>query len=75
MTTALETFPDLVIFDKEPVEVANPYTGDTVTLTPEEVAVYDLIKGAEMLGLYDQLRKGLDWFMKHNGEAYMVLLD
>jgi hypothetical protein len=46
-----------------------------VTLTSEEVAVYDLIKGAEMLGQYDLLRKGLDWFMKHNGEAYMVLLD
>jgi hypothetical protein len=75
MATALETFPDLVILDTEPAEIANPYTGETVTLTPEEIAVYDLIKGAEMTGQYSMLRKGLDWFIENNGKAYMVLLD
>ncbi len=25
--------------------------------------------------LWDQVRKGLDWFRQHNAEAYMVLLD
>lgn len=70
-----ELFPGITIYDTEPVEVANPFTGETVTLTPEEVAVYDLIKGAEMTGEYDLLRKGLDWFIDNNGEAYMTLLD
>ena len=70
-----ELFPGIMIYDMEPVEVANPYTGETVTLTPEEVAVYDMIKGAEMTGEYDLLRKGLDWFIDNNGEAYMTLLD
>lgn len=74
-TSIKEIFPDIQIFDTEPVEVANPYTGQTVTLTPEEVAVYDLVKGAELTGQWEMLRKGIDWFIENNGEAYMVLLD
>jgi hypothetical protein len=70
-----ELFPGIQIYDSSPVEVANPYTGETVTLTPEEVAVYDLIKGSEMTGKYDLLQKGLDWFIENNGHAYMILLD
>ena len=31
--------------------IANPFTGESCELTPEAVAVYDLIKGGEMLGL------------------------
>lgn len=74
-TSIKELFPGIQIYDTEPVEVANPYTGQTVTLTPEEVAVYDLIKGAELTSQWEMLRKGLDWFIENNGEAYMVLLD
>ena len=33
---------DCVVMDKEPVEVANPYSGEKATLTPQAVAVYDL---------------------------------
>ena len=43
---------DCTILDKGPVEVANPFSGEKVTLQPEAVAVYDTIKGAEMLGDY-----------------------
>ena len=39
---------DCVIMDKESKEIANPYTGQKVLLTPEAIAVYDTIKGAEM---------------------------
>ena len=45
--------------------------------------MYDYVMGASImmeLGLHDDraiktLRKGLDWFRKHNPKAYMVLLD
>ena len=31
--------------------------------------------GYEMFGDYDTVRKGLDWFRKHNAAQYMVVLD
>jgi|TARA_B000000557_G_C20694859_1_gene409008 hypothetical protein len=66
---------DCVVMDKEPVEVQNPFSGEKVMLTPEAVAVYDTIKGAEMLGKTDTLQKGLDWFAENYPKEYMVLLD
>lgn len=73
--TIFEIFPGIILMDKEPVEVQNPYSGETCTLTPEEVAVYDYLKGCELIGDYKGLEKGLAWFMKNNAEAYMTLLD
>ena len=58
-----------------PEEIKNPYSGVTVKLPPDAVAVYDCIKGAEMIGNNEHLRKGLDWFIKHEPEAYKKLLD
>ena len=55
--------------------ITNPFSGESVTLPPVAVAVYDCIKGAEMIGDYDTVRKGIDWFMDNFPEAYMVLLD
>ena len=66
---------DCVVMDKEPVEVQNPFSGEKVMLTPEAVAVYDTIKGSEMLGKTDTLQKGLDWFAENYTKEYMVLLD
>jgi hypothetical protein len=66
---------DVMILDTEPVQVTNPFSGESTTLTPEEVAVYDTITGANMIGDYKTVRKGLDWFRKVNPSAYMVLLD
>ena len=63
------------IIDVKPVEVANPYSGQKVTLPPTAIAVYDCIKGAEMMGEYDTVEKGIDWFRKHYPKEYMVLLD
>ena len=46
--------------------------------------MYDFVMGATItaeMGIFNtphhiqELRKGLDWFRKHNTEAYMVLLD
>ena len=59
----------------EPEHISNPFTGATILLTPEEVAVHDLIKGSEMLRDYETVPAGCDWFREHNSKAYMVLLD
>ena len=63
--------------------VSNPYTGESIDLTAEELSMYDFIKGAEFVmsgmnantKLISEMRKGLDWFRRANPEAYMVLLD
>ena len=66
---------EVEIMDKEPVEVANPYSGEKVMLEPIAVAVYDCIKGAEMMENADLMQKGIDWFRDHYPNEYMVLLD
>jgi|TARA_B100000085_G_scaffold268721_1_gene279410 hypothetical protein len=66
----------------------NRFNGESVMLTKEEAKIYDEIFVHEFqatledqkLGTgaskhWDQMRKGLDWFMKNNAKAYMVLLD
>lgn len=55
--------------------VSNPFTGDSIELTAEELSMYDLIMGAQMLSDWDVMQKGLGWFRRENAEAYMVLLD
>jgi len=64
-----------MILDNEPVQVTNPFSGQSCMLVPEAVAVYDCITGANLTGNYDMVRKGLDWFMEHFPEEYMILLD
>ena len=61
--TIFQIFPGIKIMDSEPVEVRNPFSGESCILTPEEVAVYDGV------------RKGINWFIENNAEAYMTLLD
>ena len=63
------------IIDTKPVEVENPFSKQKVTLQPTAVAVYDCIKGAEMLEDYDMMQKGIDWFIEHYPKEYGVLLD
>jgi len=70
----------------EPETVQNIFGGDSVTIPADAVAVYDVIMGSSMMAekttnpkmqakLYKEVRKGLDWFRKHEPKAYMVLLD
>ena len=72
-----------VIYDKGAV-VQNRFGGGKIELNNVELSVYDFVIGASIvveMGLFNtpkhvqDLRKGLDWFKKHNPEAYMVLLD
>ena len=65
---------DCVIMDKESKEIANPYTGEKALLTPEAIAVYDTIKGAEMMGQYETMEKGIAWFQANYPKEYFVLL-
>ena len=70
--------------------VTNPFTGNQAILTPNELAMYDFIKGAEytisvtynddildptVARLANEMRKALDWFRKANARAYLILLD
>lgn len=66
---------DCVIYDAEPALVKNPFSGEGVVLTPEAIAVYDTIKGCEMIGDYKMMEKGLHWFRRYFPAEYMVLLD
>ena len=73
---------------KETYTRKNRFTGESIELTKEEAERHDQIFVDEMVAtLEDKLlgtgaskhwknmRKNLDWFMKHNAKAYMVLLD
>lgn len=66
---------EVEIIDTVPVEVTNPFSKQKVTLQPTAIAVYDCIKGAEMIEDYDMVQKGLDWFIEHYPKEYGVLLD
>ena len=66
-------FPCIVLEHSE--EITNKFSGEKVMLPPDAVAVYDTIKGAELVGNSEHLRKGIDWFIKNEPDAYMKLLD
>ena len=57
------------------IKTTNPYSGQSTMLNKEEYALYHIIKGAEMVGRYDVVQKGLDKFSRMNAAAYMTLLD
>tara|TARA_Y100000114_G_scaffold139625_1_gene143809 strand:- start:54 stop:251 length:198 start_codon:yes stop_codon:yes gene_type:complete len=61
--------------DNRTIKTTNPYSGQSTMLNKEEYALYHIIKGAEMVGRYDVVRKGLDKFSRMNADAYMILLD
>lgn len=66
---------DCMILDSEPVVVSNPFSGASCTLTPQAVAVYDCIMGAQYINDYKTIQKGCNWFRKYFPSEYMVLLD
>ena len=69
---------------KEGGIVANRFSGEKYELNNVELSMYDFVMGCSICieyGIFNtpqhvkDLRKGLDWFRKHNPKAYMVLLD
>ena len=72
------TLPFAVSLPDDPTTtdtVRNRFGGESCTLPAFAIAVYDVIIGSEMLGDYQTVRDGLDWFSKHFTKEYMVLLD
>ena len=59
----------------EEVTIKNRFSGQATTMPAFAVAVYDVIIGAEMMGQWDLVRQGLDWFKRYFAEQYMVVLD
>ena len=65
--------------------VKNPFSGEEYKLNNVELSMYDFIIGSQMVfemapqtvteQKVKDFQRGLDWFRKHNAEAYMVLLD
>ena len=66
----------------------NRFTGESIELTKEEAQKHDEIFYHEALATledkelgtggskhWQEMRKRLDWFIKNNAKAYMVLLD
>ena len=66
----------------------NRFTGETIELTEEEAIKHDQIFYHEVMATLEDKKLGtgasehwqkmrdlLDWFMKNNAKAYMVLLD
>ena len=71
---------------EEGAVVRNRFSGEEIELNAMELSMYDLTMGASILSeqtgpwegdpeVIKDLRRGLDWFRKHNAKAYMVLLD
>jgi hypothetical protein len=65
---------------KEGATVQNPFSGECCTLNNVELSMYDFVWGCSFIPnlskeMVKNWRKGLDWFMKNNPKAYMVLLD
>ena len=64
-------------------KVYNPFSNESCILSANELSMYDFLMGAQMLfdmGMNDKsilkdYHKGLDWFIKYNPKAYMILLD
>jgi len=69
-------------------ERKNRFNGESVMLTKEEARRHDCIFLAELMATLEDkklgqgaskhwkiMREHLDWFMKNNAKAYMVLLD
>ena len=78
-------------YSNEPLEmetVTNPFSGESISMPRFAVVVYDVTMGCNHLAelydskngtgtspLWNEVRKGLDWFIKHFTKEYMVLLD
>ena len=69
-------------------ERRNRFNGESIMLTKEEAKKHDALFMHELMATiedktlgtgsskhWQEMRKLLDWFMKHNAKAYMVLLD
>lgn len=57
--------------------VTNPYSGQSVELTPPALSMYDFIWGCVITNRtnHKDFSKAMEWFMSNYPEEYMILLD
>ena len=55
--------------------VKNPYSGESVKLTPRAEGLYSYIIGCESLQKWENMQVALSYFRKHYPKEYMILLD
>ena len=58
---------------ENPEVVSNRFTGESCTLPPEAVAVYNCIIGAELIGNLEMVSQGIDWFIENFPDEYKKL--
>jgi hypothetical protein len=76
------------IVEERTEERRNRFTGESIMLTKEEARIHDELFMHELMATledktlgtgaskhWQKMRDHLDWFMKNNAKAYMVLLD
>lgn len=85
--TLPKSYNKLMIIDRQPQSVSNPFSGESCKLTPVAVAVYDMIKGCEISletesyhgkgykYWQDMFYDGIHWFQEYYSKEYMTLLD
>ena len=69
-------------------ERKNRFNGESIMLTKQEAKIHDELFMCELMATiedktlgtgaskhWDTMRKHIDWFIKNNAKAYMVLLD
>ena len=74
--------------DNRTEERKNRFNGESIMLTKQEASIHDKIFLCEFFATiedkklgtgaskhWDTMRKHIDWFIKNNAKAYMVLLD
>ena len=74
--------------DNRTEERKNRFIGESIMLTKEEAKKHDALFLCEIMATledktlgtgaskhWDKMRKHIDWFIKNNAKAYMVLLD
>jgi hypothetical protein len=66
---------DLELDKDNLINVTNPYSKETATLPWFAVAVYKMIKDAEIKENYKLMQGGLSWFQKYFTNEYYTLLD
>lgn len=76
MTLQEHRFIKKLKLKKEKEMVRNPYSGSGVYLTPLQVAVYDYIRGCEILGSKTKDKEiAIGIFKKYWPKEYQILLD
>ena len=57
------------------IKTTNPFSGQSIDLTQEELNLYNSIKGLEEREQYEPMQKAIDKFSRLNPKAYRVLVD